>query len=436
VYALLFADSGLSTAQITSLLIIWSVVPVVLEVPSGAIADLVPRRALLTAAALIRGAGFALWVIAPCYASFAVGFVLWGGGSALESGTYESYVYDRLHAAGAVERYRTVIAGGRSGGLLLNLAATVLAAPLLAISGFGLVGAVSVAACGVQGALGATLPPDPRRQDPSRSDPSRSDPQRSDPQRSDPSPAALAPNSIDPTDRPDTVCPARHATDPGTGAGTADSGVEAGGVLAMLRAGLAEATRISAVRRALALAVLLPVFGVLDEYFGLLARDLHTSTDTVPLLVASTVAAQAAGAFTARRCPAGMVGPAVVAAGLLVASGALLGTPIGFLGVAAGYGLFEMTVVVVQTRLQDAITGPARATVTSVAGMMLDTLTIVLLGAIALGSTVLSLVGIVVGLAAAMLPVGILAARWVRPGAASDPGRRAPSRAWLSRPGR
>lgn len=377
-YALLFADTGLSTAQITSLLIIWSVVPVVLEVPSGAIADLVPRRALLTGGALIRGAGFGLWVLAPGYPAFAAGFVLWGVGSALESGTYESYVYDRLHAASAVERYRSVISSGRAGGLVLNLAATMLAAPLLAVSGFGLVGAVSVAACIAQTVLAATLPADVR--------------------------TAGIPAE------PDDIPPEPGDADPRTG------------ILVVLRTGLAEATRVRAVRRALLLAVLLPMFGVLDEYFGLLARDLHAPTDAVPLLVASTVAAQATGAFVARRCPARWVGPAVVTGGILLAGGALSGSPVGFVGVALGYGLFEMAVVVVQARLQDAMVGRARATVTSIAGMLVDTLTIVVLGAIALGSTALSVVGIVGALGAGLVPVGLLVGRWVsRPGTSAGP---------------
>lgn len=359
VYALLFADTGLSTAQITSLLIIWSLVPVLLEVPSGALADLVPRRALLTGAAVVRGVGFGLWVLTPGYASFAAGFVLWGSSSALESGTYESYVYDRLRASGAQAGYRAIISNGRSAGLVLNLAATVLAAPLLAASGFVLVGAVSAAACAAQAVLAATLPADRR--------------------------AAQSPGA---------------ETDPG--------------FVSVARAGLGEAVRVRAVRRALVLAVLLPVFGVLDEYFGLLARDMHTATDAVPLLVSTTVAAQAIGAYAARRWPPRLVAPAVLAAAVCIGGGALLRMPVGFVAVAIGYGLFEMTVVVVSTRLQDAITGPARATVTSVAGMLLDTTTILLLAAIAAGSTALSVVGIVAVLAAGMLPVAWLAARWIR----------------------
>lgn len=46
-YALLFADHGLTTAQISSLFALWSITSFVLEVPSGAWADTVSRRGLL-----------------------------------------------------------------------------------------------------------------------------------------------------------------------------------------------------------------------------------------------------------------------------------------------------------------------------------------------------------------------------------------------------
>ena len=170
--------------------------------------------------------------------------------------------------------------------MLLNLAATVLAAPLLAESGFGLVGAVSVAACATQAVLAATLPADRRA-----------------PRMPNPTPGDGR------VDRHDPAEPTRAAADESEATAAADDPAAPdepdgeAGFLTMLRAGLGEAIRVRAVRHALVLAVLLPVFGVLDEYFGLLARDMHTSTDAVPLLVSSTVAAQAIGAFAARRCP-------------------------------------------------------------------------------------------------------------------------------------
>ncbi|MCF0085746.1 hypothetical protein B0E37_00789 [Streptomyces sp. MH192] len=85
VYALLFSDTGLSVWQISSLFALWSLTGVVLEVPSGALADGTSRRRLLVLAPLLTATGFALWVLLPSYASFAVGFVLWGAGGALGS---------------------------------------------------------------------------------------------------------------------------------------------------------------------------------------------------------------------------------------------------------------------------------------------------------------------------------------------------------------
>ena len=93
-----------------------------LEVPSGVWADAVSRRALLTLAPLLSGAGFGLWVLAPSYEAFALGFVLWGAQGALQSGALEALVYEELERTGAEGRYPRLmgratalgtIAGGR-----------------------------------------------------------------------------------------------------------------------------------------------------------------------------------------------------------------------------------------------------------------------------------------------------------------------------------
>ena len=78
VYVLLFGDTGLTVGQISGLFVLWSVTAIVLEVPSGAWADTVSRRLLLCLAPLLTGACFALWVLAPSWWAFALGFVLWG----------------------------------------------------------------------------------------------------------------------------------------------------------------------------------------------------------------------------------------------------------------------------------------------------------------------------------------------------------------------
>jgi len=84
---LLFADAGLSTSQISVLFAIWSVVAFAFEVPSGALADAWSRRGLYAVGELLTAAGYALWLIWPSFPGFALGFVLWGLGGALGSGT-------------------------------------------------------------------------------------------------------------------------------------------------------------------------------------------------------------------------------------------------------------------------------------------------------------------------------------------------------------
>ncbi|MQA17550.1 MAG: MFS transporter, partial [Pseudonocardiaceae bacterium] len=122
VYALLFADTGLSGGQIGSLLVIWSFVSMVAEVPSGALADRISRRHLLMASGAIRGAGFALWVVFPSYPAFVLGFVLWGAAGALTSGTLEALIYDTLTEFGAPDRYASVRARVGAAQLLAELA--------------------------------------------------------------------------------------------------------------------------------------------------------------------------------------------------------------------------------------------------------------------------------------------------------------------------
>jgi MFS family permease len=368
VYALLFVDAGLSTGQVSSLFVIWSATHVVLEVPSGAWADTVSRRRLLLLGAALYGCCFAMWTALPTYAAFASGFVLWGLSSSLVSGTYEAYVFDHLHARGATASYRRVIAAGQTSALLLNLLATVAAAPLVAWWGLAGAGWTSVVVCAGATMLALALPADAPR------------------------------SHIDPD---------------------AEQGPPDLGYLGMLRAGLAESLHPK-VARAVLLAALVPAFLAFDEYFGLLAVDLGASVTVVPLLVALTVAAQAVGAALAPRLPLHRLGPVLVVAGVLVAAGAALERPVGFVAVAIGYGALQTAIVVAETDLQHRIHGAARATVTSVSGLLSELGAIALYAFVAVGSgrastsTLVAILSLVVA-AGGLAALRLYPATWRRP---------------------
>lgn len=108
VYALLFQDNGLNTFQISLLFIIWSLVTVVLEVPTGALADKYSRRNLLILGEIIRALGYGFWLIERSFVGFALGFILWGIKGVLTSGTKEAFVYDELKNFNREQEYEKV----------------------------------------------------------------------------------------------------------------------------------------------------------------------------------------------------------------------------------------------------------------------------------------------------------------------------------------
>ena len=347
VYALLFADHGLSASAISSLLIIWSAVSFLSEVPSGAWADVIDRRLLLVGSGLLFATGFATWVLWPTYAGFALGFVLWGVSGSLMSGTFESLLYDALVDRGEERGYARLMGWAAASQVVAATVGIAVASPLFRLGGYPLVGWVSVGIALVHAALAATLP------DPPRSGTTADD------------------DDDDPFD--------------GTGFG----GSTFARWLMMLRAGLREVTSRATVRRLGLIAAALMGISAYDEYFGLLAREAGVATADIALLVALVGLGEVVGAAFAGRTEAwsgSAMAAAVVVAALSIAIGAASGHPVGFFGVAVGYGIAHNAIVVGEARLQAAITGPARATVTSVTGFLAEVFAVLCYAAFALGS--------------------------------------------------
>ncbi|HXV94313.1 MAG TPA: MFS transporter [Pseudonocardia sp.] len=351
-YALLFADAGMSVGQISALFAIWSIVGILAEVPCGALADRFSRRGALVVAGLVEAAAFALWIVFPGFGGFAAGFVLWGLGGALASGALEALVYDGLAAAGAESRFAHLNGRITAAGLLAQIPAGLAATALFALGGYGLVVWASVACCLATAVLASRLPEPPR-----------------------------------------------HPGEEG------DDGDDLG-YLATLRLGLSE----TAARPALAAAVLVvaALGGVdaVEEYFPLLTADLGFATAAVPVAMIVISVAGAAGAAlggAASRLPVSALGVLLaVAAGALAVAG-LVRHPAALAGIAVFYGVLRLVLVVVQARLQERIRSSARATVTSVAGFGTEIVGLAMLGVWTAGGAVL-VAGVVLVLAVALAP--------------------------------
>ena len=356
------------------------------EVPLGAVADRFSRRGALVAAAVLQAAGYVLWITVPGYRGFAAGFAVWALGGSFGSGALEALLYDGMAAGGAEEHYPRVYSRITAVGLLSQVPAAVAATVLFATGGYDLVGWTSVGCCLAAAAVASRLP-DAR-----------------------PAPAAQERGSDGPDREPD--------------AGP--------GYYAVLRSGLTEAARHPAVRAAVVAVAVLGSLDGLEEYFPLLAQDWGVPTSLVPLAVLGIPLVGAVGAAlggVASRLRPRTLTLLLTAAVVVFAAAGVLRRPVGVAGIAIAYGLYQLVLVVTDTRLQRQIEGPARATVTSVASLGTEVGSLVLYAAWALGRPML--VGGVVVAIAAVLP-------WLlRPQPASadptPPGTEAQGRGWRCR---
>ena len=309
-YALLFADHGLSDGQISALFAIWSTVAVLTEVPTGAIADRFSRRGTLAGAGVFQASSYACWVLFPSFTGFAAGFVLWGVGGSLSSGSLEALLYDELLALGEEGQYARLNSRITAVELVAQVPTAVIASVLFSLGGYALAGWVSVASCLASAALAWRLPETPRSAEESEED----------------------------------------------------------GYLATLWSGVRQVRSSRSIRWAVLCLALVFSLDAFEEYFTLMAHDWSVPTVWVPVATLGVPLAGALGAYLA-----GRMDPRpwllVLSAGLLIAA-ALIARPHALVIVAAFYGLYHFVLVHVEAELQHRIgDSSARATVTSVSGL-------------------------------------------------------------------
>lgn len=367
-YAVLFADpgipgAGLGPAEISALFVIWSVSSVIVEVPTGVLADRVSRRKLLVAGPLITASGFALWTVAPSFVAFAAGFVLWALGGALRSGTTQALVYDELNRLGRSQDYARLTGLMRAAGAIGVIGGTAAAAPLFAWGGYDAAGAASVVACVLCSVMSAMLPEGRE--------------------------AAADP-------------PEPEDADPDLG------------WREIVRHGWGSVRTQPVARRMLLLGVALTWVAALDEYLPLLIASFVVDAAAEPdpaavaLLMIVVSAGDIGGALAAGRFRSvDAIGPAVGVGAVVLIGSALWGHPVGAAGVATAFGILGWARVVADAELQGHLSSASRATVTSLAGMGEEVVAILAFAGWALGSTWLGPAGL---FAAAALPYVVMSA--------------------------
>ncbi len=115
VFTILFLDFGLTLEQFALLNTVWAFTIVLMEVPSGALADLVGRKQLLVTTTLLMIAEIALIAFVPLgnaqivFAAFLLNRVLSGLAEALASGADEALAYDTLVEHGMASEWPKVL---------------------------------------------------------------------------------------------------------------------------------------------------------------------------------------------------------------------------------------------------------------------------------------------------------------------------------------
>lgn len=115
---LFFVQSGVSIAQVATLLSIWAATSCLLEIPTGILADKWNRRTMLILGGLFYAVCYSIWLLHPTFEGFLIGFIFRSLASTFSSGTLQAYTYDFLTVAKKQSLFEKIWGRGRA----LNLA--------------------------------------------------------------------------------------------------------------------------------------------------------------------------------------------------------------------------------------------------------------------------------------------------------------------------
>ena len=372
VYTIWFSDNGISASQVSTVFLLWAIVAIVFEVPSGAVADLVDRRLLLAVAFVLRAIGIAIWIVEPSFAGILVGAALWSIHSSLASGAWEALIHDELTGVGASARYASTMARIEQCSAIGILSGTAIATVVLWLGGtIEQLGWATVALHAVSVWLVLRL--------------------------ADVRWVARAGSATDDE-------PVGEVDDPSAGWFT------------ILLDGVRFVARHRLALRLLVIGSIVEGLYIVDDYVPLLARERGATDATVPVFVGVIFVGLVVGDEIVVRRPglSGRVVGAGLAGGGVAVIVAMLTTsmwPLLLVGIA--YLAQEIAVLVSDARFQEHVPPARRATATSVRSFVSAVVSVVAIGLVTALSTSEVSVWALAGFGAVLCATGLLAARWL-----------------------
>jgi MFS family permease len=105
---LFLLSRNISIQEIAILVAIWSGLTILLEVPTGALADRWSRKYTLVLSGLFYSLCYVTWIFSYSFWLFALGFLFRTLGGTLESGTLQAYTYDFLKRYGKEDDFEKI----------------------------------------------------------------------------------------------------------------------------------------------------------------------------------------------------------------------------------------------------------------------------------------------------------------------------------------
>ena len=97
IYTIMYTDrGGVDAAGVSVLLAFGLILLVLLELPTGVIADKIARKYVLVASILLKTLGLTIWLFLPFFWGYMLSTVCFALGYALESGALQAYLYGTL----------------------------------------------------------------------------------------------------------------------------------------------------------------------------------------------------------------------------------------------------------------------------------------------------------------------------------------------------
>lgn len=111
---LFFISRGISYSQIGLLLFLWSFFSIILELPSGILADKWSRRKMMIISGISYFLCYFTWLFSHSFGMFLIGYIFRTIGSTFTSGTLQAYLYDFLKSHKQENSFEKILGRGNA----------------------------------------------------------------------------------------------------------------------------------------------------------------------------------------------------------------------------------------------------------------------------------------------------------------------------------